>query len=105
MKNLPKIIVSDFDPTDKVAMQKLIVHVKEKVKRFVLKKNDKFLMVDALIESRICSKKFFEFRHVCMNCGTTHEDDTYVIAQTAQGHKIIHTCDCGHKIVLPQILN
>lgn len=87
----------------------IIKHSKEKIKSYVIEQNKKdksfkFYSVGILVQKGKTTKKFLEYRHVCMNCGDVQEMTSYPIAQIAQGHKITYTCDCGHVTTLPQII-
>lgn len=38
----------------------------------------------------------------CEKCGKVQHKTGYRIAQQAQGHTIYFTCDCGHKMEVPE---
>jgi hypothetical protein len=89
-------------------LQDLAKHSKARIKEYVLLRNSKnpafkYYSARVLIDRGIATRKFLEFRHVCMNCGDVQEMAGYAIAQTAMGYKVNYTCDCGHVTTLPQI--
>lgn len=43
-----------------------------------------------------------DYDFLCEKCKKVHHKSVYCIAQQASGHTIIFTCDCGHKMNVPE---
>jgi lysyl-tRNA synthetase class I len=102
-----KLKVKVTDVTDE-GLNQVKEHSKRKIKEYVQKqvaKNEvfKYMTANLLIERKVTTKKILEYNHVCMNCGDVQEMGSYAIAQTAMGHRVKYTCECGHITSLPQI--
>lgn len=96
-----KVKVTDVTPE---SLKELEAHTKGRIKEFIQRTNDKFYPFEEMKRNLKIPSAFFEYRHVCMNCGDVQNMASYAIAQTTQGHKILYTCECKHVTILPQQL-
>jgi len=79
------------------AKDKIKKYVEENVKK---EKSFKYNSYNILVEKKVTTSKFLNFRFVCMNCGTVVDKSTYAIAQLASGNPLVYTCECKHKTTL-----
>ena len=99
-----RLVKDEVDTLDKLSAKKreleeLIEHQQENLlkKRGELRRHTANLeRLQLLGEGKAVDEHSFE----CENCGKTHEESIYCMAQRAMGHTMTHTCDCGHKTYL-----